>query len=131
MNADGARRVWSCDIIDQSRWVFDNSCGTVPANLCTSLVFIEYRARVHIARTLLSAIIAQNYFTRAHVIRNSELSEPPAKPVCPVCSPVWNGIGRDLCTIIPSEARSLLGVQSNACGFARILKCRIWLQKQC
>ena len=30
MEADGARRVWSCDITDQSRWVFDNSCGTVP-----------------------------------------------------------------------------------------------------
>ena len=35
MEADGARRVWSCDIIDQSRWVFDNCCGTVQWIQCT------------------------------------------------------------------------------------------------
>ena len=33
-------------------------------------------------------------------------------------------------TIIPSKARSLLGVQSNVCGFARILKCRSRLLDQ-
>ena len=32
--------------------------------------------------------------------------------------------------IIPSEARSLLGVQPNVCGFARILKCRSQLLDQ-